>query len=61
MRLYKIVGPDKTVWVGTKSDVVAVRKNMMAGDNVKRKDIVVDEVDVPTDKVGLLTFLNARE
>lgn len=70
MRLYKITAknpsddsaalPDsETVWVGAKSEGVAARKQM-AEDGWKRKEITEVEVDVPTDKAGLLAFLNAN-
>lgn len=70
MRLYKIIAknpsgasanlPDtETVWVGAKSEGVVARKKM-ADDGWKRKEIEETEVDVPTDKAGLLAFLNAN-
>lgn len=70
MRLYKIIAknpsdasanlPDtETVWVGSKAEGVDARKKM-ADDGWKRKEITEVEVDVPTDKAGLLAFLNAN-
>ena len=72
MKLYKttvtVVGvvngtPDvkttTTTWNGTQSDASAVRA-AAARDGVSRKGINTEPVDVPTDKAGLLEFLNAR-
>lgn len=68
MRLYEIFAieldeNDKPVervfWVGTRAEVSAKRKELnLAG--IARKHITDREVDVPTDKAGLIAFLNAR-
>jgi hypothetical protein len=42
-------------WVGTQADAKAKFQNYMGSKNVG--DAIV-EVDVPTDKAGLLAFLN---
>jgi hypothetical protein len=66
MRLYKITVtnssdedlPDtKTCWVGSKAEGVQARKKLYDG-GWRRKDVEETEVDVPTDKAGLLAFLN---
>lgn len=65
MRLYKIIAsytpvtelPSETVWAGSKADGVAKRKALME-KGFRRKDIEEVEVDVPTNKEGLLAFLN---
>ena len=68
MRLYKITAknpsdtslPDThTTWVGSKAEGVQARKKL-ADDGWKRKEIEEVEVDVPTDKAGLLEFLNTN-
>lgn len=46
-------------WNGTQSDASAVRAAAVR-DGAKRKDVETEAVDVPTDKAGLLEFLNAR-
>lgn len=46
-------------WDGTQSDASAVRAAAVR-DGAKRKDVETEAVDVPTDKTGLLEFLNAR-
>lgn len=73
MRLYKItaayqakingkdgVDVNVTKYVGAKSEGVAYRKELMEA-GAKRKDITEEEVNVPTDKTGLLAFLNGVE
>lgn len=68
MRLYKIVAtsptpdefPSETLWVGSLSEGVAARK-VLADKGFRRKDINESMIDVPTDKNGLLTFLNELE
>lgn len=66
MRLYKIIAvmPDeidasenRTHWVGSLTDATARRKGL-ALEGFARKEIETVEVDVPTDKTGLLAFLN---
>lgn len=65
MRLYEITAstdriPLKPVriFVGAKAEGVAERKTL-AEMGFVRKEISEIEVDVPTDKQGLLTFLNS--
>ena len=66
MRLYKLTqtdaGPEpvRIRWVGTQADAAAMRKEWNTKLHVKRDDILTEEVDVPTDKKGLLEFLNGR-
>lgn len=68
MRLYKIIAsytpatelPSEMVWVGSKADGVVKRKALME-KGFRRKDIEEVEVDVPTNKEGLLAFLNGGE
>ena len=63
MRLYKITANDGTAdpethWVGSKADGVAKRK-VLAAEGWTRKEINEVEVEVPTNKEGLLAFLNS--
>lgn len=64
MRLYKITARDGTVnnethWVGSKAEGVAKRKQL-AAEGWARKEIDEVEVEVPTNKEGLLTWLNSN-
>jgi len=67
MKLYKITAtgrpdsetPDsETHWVGTQADAASKRKQLVT-NGYKRAEVDTEEVDVPTDKAGLLKFLNA--
>ena len=67
MRLHKITANIATAdndtaaihikYVGTQAEAAATRKAYMAL-GATRKDIESVEVDVPTDKAGLMAFLN---
>jgi hypothetical protein len=75
MKLYKIVSPEYTFadgetvkavteWQGTQADA---RKSRIAFEQpfkdikpAKRPRVEVEEVDVPTDKAGLLVWLNTN-
>lgn len=65
MRLYKIsttlsdAAESKRVtkFVGSQVEAASVRKDLVA-QGVKRKDIESIEVEVPTDKAGLMEYLN---
>jgi hypothetical protein len=68
MRLYKIIAtntngedlPDREIhWVGSKAEGVQARKKLY-DEGWRRKDVEETEVDVPTDKAGLLEFLNKQ-
>lgn len=65
MKLYKIVAkPDssnpadtQTHWVGSQADAASRRKQLVT-DGFKRVEIETIEHDIPTDKAGLLAWLN---
>lgn len=48
----------RTQWTGTLSDA---SKNRVAFKKADMKKVDTDEVEVPTNKPGLLAFLNALE
>ena len=65
MKLYKITAlntshgdtPDsETHWVGSQADAASKRQQLVT-DGYKRAEIETTEVDVPTDKAGLLAWL----
>lgn len=75
MKLYKVVAPEYTFadgetvkavteWQGTQATARASRIMLEAPFKeikpAKRPRVEVEEVDVPTDKTGLLTFLNTN-
>ena len=66
MKLYKITAipagalnetPNQTHWVGSQAEASAKRKELVSS-GFKRAELTTDEVEVPTDKKGLLGFLN---
>lgn len=48
---------EKSVFVVSQADAASARKELV-GEGFKRADVTTTEVDVPTDKAGLLNFLN---
>ena len=70
MKLYKITAPaaddtNKVAFAGTQADARKVRIAFEAPFKElkpkERPDVAVEEVDVPTDKAGLLAYLNHLE
>jgi len=62
MRLYKLTAStagatEITRWGGSKADGVAFRKEQMEA-GFKRAQLTEEEVEVPTDKTGLIKWLN---
>lgn len=66
MKLYRIAAirstnsetPDSEIhWVGSQADAAKKRKELVSS-GFKRAEIETVEVDVPTDKAGLLVWLN---
>jgi hypothetical protein len=56
------VGDDQTLqlryhWQGTQADAATCRRQLKEAG---KKDIETTEIDVPTDKAGLLAWLNAN-
>ena len=65
MRLYRVTanrsGHAATKFVGTRADVAKAKDEFAEKYGVRRNaDTSFEEVDVPTDKAGLLAFLNAE-
>jgi hypothetical protein len=48
---------EQSIFVGSQADAASKRKELVA-EGFKRAEITTVEVDVPTDKAGLLDFLN---
>lgn len=62
MKLYRTItstADPKEAWAGSQAEAASQRKAFNQS-GVRRDDIVTVEVDVPTDKKGLLEFLNKR-
>lgn len=66
MKLYRVSKPAETdggkevvQWAGRQTDVVAIKKTFME-TGIKRKQISVEEIDVPTKKDDLVAWLTER-
>ena len=64
MKLYRITATrdaevKEVVWTGSQTESAKTRKELM-GKEFKRAEIDTQEIDVPTNKDGLLAFLNER-
>lgn len=62
MKLYRISATQdaevkEVVWVGSQSDAAKARKELIE-DGFKRAELLTEDIDVPTNKEGLLDFLN---
>lgn len=62
MKLYLITATTEdskthVIWGGSQAEAASARKEMLAR-GATRKDLKTYEVDVPTNKEGLLQFLN---
>jgi len=60
MHLYKINAPGapKPKYASNKADASASRRSMVS-ETVKFSAVTIEDVEVPTDKDGLLKFLNS--
>ena len=76
MKLYRVISPahsfkdglelaSKTSWQGTQADArgarIAFEEPFKEIKPKVRPKVVVEEVDVPTNKEGLLAFLNGQQ
>lgn len=53
-------GGTRIFWVGSQAEASSMRKQLVSDEGYKRADLTTDAVNVPTDKEGLLEFLNAN-
>lgn len=47
-----------TKFAGTQADARTARQAIVDEHGVKKKDVALDEIEIPTDKAGLLGFVN---
>jgi hypothetical protein len=60
MRLYLVTAnesPLNSIWAGSQSEAASARKTLVE-QGAKRKDLMTQEVEVPTKKEELIGFLN---
>lgn len=66
MKLKKIIAESADgqrvviVWAGTNAEAASERKRLVSELGFKRAEVATVEVDVPTNKEGLLAFLNSQ-
>ena len=65
MKLYRVSfndGDNKEVakWAGSQDEATKQRMAFMSEHGVKRKDISVENIDVPTSKAELIEWLNTK-
>lgn len=65
MNLYKVVAKKKDEpavikWVGSQSEASSTRRELVEA-GFKRVEIETETVSVPTDKLGLIGFLNSPQ
>lgn len=63
MRLYKTTATRdgdvrQTLWAGSQAAAAADRKSLVSDAGFKRNEVNTEEVEVPTNKTGLIQFLN---
>ncbi len=58
MRCYLVKGPDVRRYAGTMAEARETRENMMETHALKKKEVEIEQVEVPTAKEGLLKVLN---
>lgn len=58
MRCYLVTGPGAKRYASTNADARATRDQLVEQLGVKKKDVDIEQVDVPTAKAELLEFIN---
>lgn len=58
MRCYLVKTTGAKRYASTNADARETRETLMAERDVKKKDVTIEQVEVPADKAGLLGFIN---
>lgn len=58
MRCYLVTGPGAKRYAATNADARATRDKLVEQLECKKKDVEIEQVDVPTAKAELLEFIN---
>lgn len=59
MRAYKVQTPSGAVrYAGTQAEAKKLRNDLAEEHDLKKAHVEVEEVEIPTDKAGLLAFVN---
>ena len=59
MRCHLVSGPTTRKYAPTAALARAVREEIMVVDDCKKKDVVIEEAEIPTAKPELIEFVNA--
>lgn len=58
MRAYKVSAEGMFRYAGTQADARAARDEIVEALGCKKKDVEIEEAEIPTGKEGLLEFVN---
>lgn len=58
MRCYQVTGPGAKRYAATNADARTTREELVEQLGCKKKDIEIEQTDVPTAKAELLDFIN---
>lgn len=58
MRCYLVTGGGRKRFAGTAADSKEVRDTIVEETGLKKKDVEIEQVEVPTSKTELLEFIN---
>lgn len=58
MRCYLVTGPGAKRYAATNADARSTRDELVEQLGCKKKDVEIEQVDVPTAKAELLGFIN---
>lgn len=58
MRCYLVKTDGAKRYASTNADAKVTRDDLMAARNVKKKEVMIEQVEVAADKAGLLEFIN---
>lgn len=59
MKCYLVQAPGAKRYAGTQADAKAKRDDLMTLTNSKKKDVSIEDAEIPADKGGQLDFINS--
>lgn len=58
MRCYLVTGPGAKRYASTNADATTTRNTIVEETGVKKKDVTIEQTDIPVTKAELLEFIN---
>jgi len=58
MRCYQVTGPGAKRYAATNADARAKRDELVEQLGCKKKDVIIEQTDIPVTKAELLEFIN---